>query len=466
MPSNKFNKLTKNIALITVGNFASRVLGFLLIPFYTAVLSTDEYGIADLISTTVSLLFPLFTAVICEAMMRFALEKKYDLKSVWNIGLLVWGIGFLMLLAVSPAIQLVRPLAPYAGYILLYYFTYSINFNASYFVRGVEKVKLYTISGILQTLLTIGLNLIFLLWLKIGLRGYLLSYIIANFLTSLFLICGAGIYRYRPSVPDRALLKEMLSFSIPLIPHQIGWWINKSADKYFILAICGSSINGLYSAAHKIPSVLYVLVSIFSSAWRISSVEDYGTEENVRFFNSVYDKYITVSIVGASFLIAVNKIMARVLYAKAFFIAYKYVPLLILAVLFNGLGEYVGSVYITYKRTKPMMVTTMISVAVNLCLNAVLIPWLGGMGAALATAIGFFALWVIRTVDSKRIIALKMNTANVAVCITLLVAQTLIWVLELPGSVWMNAAIFCVILYMRREMLTMVYERFCSRKRA
>lgn len=446
--------------MITIGNFASRVLGFLFIPFYTSVLTTDEYGIADLITTTVSLLFPLFTVVICEAMMRFALDKVYDKKKIWNIGVWVWGIGFIVLLIMSPLIHLIPTLSPYSTYLLLYYLSYSLNFNASYFVRGIEKVRLYAISGMLQTAFTVGLNLFFLLGLKMGLKGYLLSYIIANLFTSFVLIFGAKIYRYPLSVPDVRLLKEMLTFSVPLIPNQIGWWINKSADKYFLLAICGTSLTGIYSVAHKIPSILYVLISIFSSAWRISAVDEYGTEENVKFFNDIYNKYLTVSLVAASFLIVINKVIARFLYAKDFYSAYVYVPTLILAVLFNGLGEYLGSIYITYKRTRPLMVTTLIGALINILLNAILIPKYEGMGAAAATLIGFAALWIIRCIDSRKIMKLQIDIFNSASCIVLLLAQTIIWLTEFRYAFYVNIVFFLTIMYLRRDFVSIAIDRF------
>lgn len=457
--TDKYKKLKSNIVLITVGNFASKILGFLFIPLYTSVLTTSEYGVADLIVTTVSLLFPIFTLVICEAMMRFALENKDNQNDIWIVGLWVWAFGFLALLVLSPLLNYFQNLAPYKSLLLLYYVSYSLNFNASYFVRGIEKVKLYTVSGILQTFFTIVLNLVFLLGFRIGLSGYLLSYIISNFLTSLVLILGSGVYKTKLSPPKPRLLKEMLMFSIPLIPNQIGWLVNQSADKYFLLAICGTSVMGIYSVAHKIPSILYVLISIFSSAWRISSVDGYGTEENAKFYNTIYDKYMTVSFVAASCLISLNKILARLLYANDFYAAYAFVPTLILAVLFNGLGEFIGSIYITYKKTKSLMTTTLIGTAVNIALNMMLIPILGGIGAALATMIGFITLWAIRCFDSRKILKIKHDYVRSSVCILLLLIQTGIWLVEFPYALLANLVITGMVIYIRRDIVEIVIKK-------
>lgn len=459
MSTNKYKKLGTNIALITVGSFASRLLGFLFVPFYTSILTTDQFGIADLIATTVSLLFPIFTLVICEAMMRFALEKQYDNGKIWVVGVWVWAAGFLVLLLLSPLLKLFPVFSPYLNLLLLYYISYSISFNASYYVRGIENIKLYAASSVFQTVFTVGFNLLFLLWLKLGLEGYLLAYIMSNFLTAIILVFGARLYKVPLSFPDKALLTEMLAFSIPLIPHQIGWWINKSVDKYFLIALCGTSVTGLYSIAHKIPSILYVLISIFSSAWRISAVDEYGTEENVCFYNNIYDKYLTVSIVGASFLITVNKIIAHFLYAKEFYTAYIYVPFLILAVLFNGLGDFVGSIYITYKRTTPLMLTTLLGVLINIVLNALLIPHYKGIGASIATMVGFAALWLIRLINTRTTLPLEGNFSNTILCLCLLVIQAIIWLLDVGYSLYFNILASFAIVFLRKEIISIVFNK-------
>lgn len=459
MAHEQYKKLGSNLLFITIGNFASRILSFLLIPLYTSVLTTEEYGVADLVSTTVSLLFPIFTAVVCEAMMRYALGKEYDYDKIWNAGLWVWGVGFILFLALSPLINLVPSLSPQWIYLILYYFSYSLNFNASYFARGIEKVKLYAFAGIMQTVFTIGLNLLFLLVLKIGLKGYLLAFILANTFTAVLLVIGTRAYKYSIKKPDMALTKELLAFSIPLIPNQIGWWANKSADKFFLLAMCNSSLVGVYSVAHKIPSILYVLVSIFSSAWRISAMDQFGSEENRKFFSNVYDKFMTVSFVCASAIIVINKIVARFLYAKEFYAAHVYVPVLVLAVLFNGLGEYLSSIYITYKKTKPLMVTTMIGVLINVVLNALLIPIFGGIGAAIATMAGFAGLWVVRSIDSRKIMKLEFKLLTTVMCIVLLFAQTAIWIFEVPLAFYINLIIFAAIVFLRRDIVIILKER-------
>ena len=83
----KYKYLFKNIGILTVSNFASKIMIFLLVPLYTSVLTTAEYGIYDLIVSTVQLLFPMLTLNITDAVMRFSMDKSYSVNDVAVIGL-------------------------------------------------------------------------------------------------------------------------------------------------------------------------------------------------------------------------------------------------------------------------------------------------------------------------------------------------------------------------------------------
>ena len=84
---NRGKKLENNVILMTIGNIGSKILTFLLVPLYTSCLSSNDYGISDLILTTVSFLLPIFSIQISEALLRFALDKEIDDKQVFSIGL-------------------------------------------------------------------------------------------------------------------------------------------------------------------------------------------------------------------------------------------------------------------------------------------------------------------------------------------------------------------------------------------
>ena len=83
----KYKYLIKNIGLLTLSSFATKLLSFLLVPLYTSILSTTDYGTYDIFNTTVGVLLPILTLNIQDAVIRFALDKNYKNESIATIGL-------------------------------------------------------------------------------------------------------------------------------------------------------------------------------------------------------------------------------------------------------------------------------------------------------------------------------------------------------------------------------------------
>ena len=90
---NRYKKLTANTLILTIGTVGSKIIIFLMLPFYTNVLSTAEYGTLDLLLQTGSLLVPIFTIGIASSITRFGLDDEYDKKEVFTTGLLCYGLG-------------------------------------------------------------------------------------------------------------------------------------------------------------------------------------------------------------------------------------------------------------------------------------------------------------------------------------------------------------------------------------
>lgn len=83
----KYQYLFKNIGLLTVSNFGSKILVFLLLPIYTSVLTTKDYGTYDLFNTTISLLIPILTVNVSEGVLRFALDAQDNEKTLYSLGI-------------------------------------------------------------------------------------------------------------------------------------------------------------------------------------------------------------------------------------------------------------------------------------------------------------------------------------------------------------------------------------------
>lgn len=181
---------------MTVGQFSSKILSFLLIPLYTSILSTEEYGIYDIIVTTVTLLTPFLTLVISEAILRFAIDNDYDNRYVLTIGvtLVVLGSGVLILL--SPIFSFVGSIAKYRIWIVVFFFVMNLHTVLIQFLKGINKVTQYSIMGVISTMTTLSLNIYYLVIRNYGIVGYLLAATMSHLLVSLIIIIHNKLWTY------------------------------------------------------------------------------------------------------------------------------------------------------------------------------------------------------------------------------------------------------------------------------
>lgn len=455
---NKYSKLGKNVALITLGNFASKLLSYFMLPLYTAVLTTAEYGTADLMTTTINLLSPFFTLIISEAVMRFALDKGNDSRQVFSIGLLITVCGFVVMLVFSPCILLNTDLSPYYALFIMYYLVTTVHTLVSQFVKGIEKVTIYSLSGVIQTFAFVSLNILFLVVFKMGIKGYLLSLILASFTATLLLLGGTKACQYilPPQKIDRVLLKDMLYYSIPMIPNSLSWWVSNSSDKYMLSFFAGVGVTGIYSVSQRIPSLFAVISTIFIGAWQISAVEDFGSEESRKFYSDIYNKYSALNIIIVSALVFVSKYLGKLLFSNDFFEGWKYVPVLVFAFLFQAMANYLGTIYTSARQTKMLFISTLVAAFVNIGINALLIPQIGAQGAAIATLFSYLIVWGIRLYDTHKIIILTLNLKKDIISYLLIIGQIILILMDCLTGLVLAAGLFFIILFLNRNVIIVV----------
>lgn len=432
----KWINLFKNIGLMTVGNFASKIMNFILIPIYTAKLSTEEYGSADLIFTTLSLLIPILSLEINEAVLRFSLaEENENKQSIFTIGSLFSVLSFLVFLVLFPIGMIFEPFRRYAIYIILLYVSNLAYICLSQFAKGNKYVKEYSICGFINTVLVAGFNILFLVKFNLKVEGYLLAYVMGYAGAVLYLIiCLRKVIRWVPRRDiERENIIEMLKYSIPLIPNAVCWWINNAANKYVLAIFCSTAAAGVFSIAYKIPSLLSVVSTIFFSAWQISAVEDFGKKECQIFYNKVFRVFFVLNGAICIILIASSKLMAHFLYANDFFIAWKYSVILICAYFLNALATFLGTIYTTSKKTKMLLLSSLLAAITNIAFNLLLIPRFDAYGAAVATLISYLVVLIVRIYDTKKIMPMSFHKKECAFFIVLM-AVTVVVMLIKDGS--------------------------------
>lgn len=433
----KYKKLLSNTAILGIGTFGSKVLVFLLMPLYTAYLSSAQYGSADIISQSANLLMPLISLGICEAVFRFALDSEYDRSHVLSCGLTIIIAGAAVAYILFPLLNLIAYFEGYMWLIILYAFSANLHSLFAQYIRACGMTTFFAVQGIISTALTIALNILFLVVMNMGVLGYVLSVVISDFVVSVIIFAIAKLYRQiRFKKINFNVMRYMLKFSIPLIPTTVFWWITNVSDRYMIKGFIGDSVNGLYAAAFKIPTLLILLSGIFIEAWQFSAVTERDTEGrsgHIIFFGRVFNSFQGMLFMAGAFLIALSKIFSMVLFDSSYYTAWQYMPLLVAATVYSSIVTFLGSVYLVDKKSVQSLLTSMVGAVVNLVLNFILIPTsLGAIGAALATFFSYFVVFIIRAINTRRYIPFDLHIPKLVINTVIIGIQIAFINFELP----------------------------------
>lgn len=437
----KYKKLLSNTLILSIGTFSSKLLVYFLMPLYTAILSKEQYGTADLITNAANLLIPFCCIGITHGVFRFAADEEENNKVVFSSGVSVLLASSVIFLALSPLISFVPYFESYAWLIAFYVVSSNFHMLCKEYIRAKGHMKLYAFQGILGTALTIAFNLLFLIPMGLGVTGYVLSVAVADALGTVFLIVYAKLYKdFSFKLASKCKIKEMLKYSLPMMPTTVIWWITNVSDRFVVTYICGSGENGLYSAAYKIPTLIALVAGVFNEAWQLSAISESKDKDEVsKFFSAVFERYQAVLFLGCSMLIPFTQLATRLLLDDSYFSAWSFMPVLLVATVFSSLVTFIGTIYTVKKRTTMSLVSAAFGAALNIVLNFALIPSMGAQGAGIATAISYFAVFAFRAMHSKSFMPFDLKAYKLTLNTLIVIVQIVFMVLALPYNILVQA---------------------------
>lgn len=451
---NKYKKLAFNSFIFTIGNMGSKLISLFLVPLYTYYLTSGEYGTVDLISTTMSLLIPIFTVSIFDAVLRFVMDKNENPKIILNNALLVTLLGVIFAFLLYPIFKILLPFPNLMNYFYLFLLTQAINSTFLQFIRAIGKVKLFAGMGIVSALVISCSNIILIVILKLGSTGYLVSLILSDIVILTIMLFFGEIYKYISFKNfNWNLMKKMMFYSLPLIPNALMWWVMGVVDRYFITFYLGLASNGLYAVANKVPNLLSMVNSIFFQAWQMSAIEEANDDNKNKFFTTVFDVFSTSMIIASSILLVILKPLISTVISQEYFISWEYVPFLLLGVVFSSFSGFLGTNYIANKNTKGVFKTSVIGAIINVIGNVILIPRTGVNGASISTMISFFIVWIIRIFDTKKYVIIHINFWKMIINFGVLFVQISNLYMNYSYQIIINIILFFVLIIINRRVL-------------
>ncbi len=433
---NRTKKLLKNIILFAIGSFAPKFLSFFLVPVYTKFLSTEAYGVSDLLNTICSLMLPVLTLDISDSILIYTIERKsygkeksaplrYGLQIVLK-SLVFLGVIFIPIIILGNNLTLLL----YGGYIFSQYCISAIYSVFIAYLRGTDDIETVVFAGVINSFVTIISSIFFIVFLGFGLSGLLLANIFGGIIADFFIAIKIKVFKIYTS--KNSLLKDekeqMLRYSIPLIFSGLAWWINTSSDRLFVSVLIGTEINGIYAIANKIPTIINALHNIICQAMQLSVFTEIRSTDRERYLTRLYDMYSFSMNAACSILILLDKILAKFLFRGEFYVAWKYSPALLIAAVMYSVTGYLTTIYAAEKKTKLITKATIVGAGINFILNMLLIPKFGLYGAIVATVIGYAVICFSMLWKAKSTFSINFGIGKSLGAYLLLVFQ---WILIL-----------------------------------
>lgn len=416
--------LLSNTVIFALGGLAVKFVSLVLMPLYTSAMTAAEYGVAELLNSGIEIVLPLLSLGVIEALYRFSIDEDVDKRELLANSLAILGGGIAGAGALSVLAHAVWHYEHALAFFVLFA-TASIYKAMTQFARGLGHVRRYVLYGFVNALVLAGATYVLLVQLGAGVAGYLWSYSIGYLLAGAIAFVASGEYRFlAPFRLDGSLMRQMLVYSLPLVPNLLSWWIVSVSGRYVVLWGSGLAAAGLFTAASKIPSLINIVTSVFQQAWQYSAAREIGSPDSGPFFGRVLRGYSLVTLSMAGVVIAMTRPIARILLQAEFQEAWRYVPMLMLAAAFGVMSVFFGTCYQALKKSRMLMISTVIGAGVNLTLGVLLVPVLGPWGAGVAAVVSYCLVLVVRIRDIGARIDMPIHHVRIAYQLLLLTFVT------------------------------------------
>lgn len=407
---NQKKQLMKNTIIIAIGKLSTQIISYLLLPLYTSQLDPSEYGNYDFICTLSVFLCPIITLLMEESMFRYLIDadSKVQRKKIITQTIIYTFFGTVLFTIIAALIM---------GFGTDYtpmYITAIITFVISNILiglsnalsRGLGKIKLYSVSNFILGISTIILNIVFILALNAGAEGLLWANTIANAFTAIVILAILKLPKYIGKI-DKPLMKDMIKYSIPLVPNSISWSIINMSDRIILTQMVSSAANGIYAMANKFPNIINVLYGYFYTAWKESAAKIVKEDNKNQYYNSIYHDAKRFLYAITICLIAVMPFAFPIFINEAYDEAYVYIPIVMIATYYSNLSSFYGGIFSAYKDTKIMGTTTIVAAVINLVIDLLLVNWLKIYAACFSTLIANLIVYFYRKKKLKKYLKLK-----------------------------------------------------------
>lgn len=440
-------ELAKNTAILTFGKLCTQCISFLLLPLYTELLDTSEYGAFDLLVTYGTLFLPLINWQFDQGIFRFLLDCRSDRSKqteLFSTVLIANTIQSLIFSLIFSAIIIGIDLSH--GFFLLIYVVLHIYMALLLqFARGLGKSTVYAVASFISASATIIFNVVTLAYLHLGLRGLFSATLASQGLTILYLCIAVRPWKYfKITCVHQSTFSAVRKYSLPLIPNNLAWWVVNVSDRTILSYILGVSVNGIYTVANKFSNVFIQFYNIFNLSWTESVSLHYNDDDRDFFLSEMITTMYKLFSCACFGIVAVMPFIFPIMINERYADAYPQILILMYAMLFRVVVGLYSCIYIATKESQKIATTSFASAISNIVVHLILIRYIGLYAASISTLVAFGVMAVIRYRDINKKVRMRIASP---ILISSLILASVLGVTYYLGNTVINAVMLAVVCF-------------------
>lgn len=452
MKENK--RLFKNTIILGIGQFIPKFITLLTIPLLTKSFTTGDYGLYELILSFSSLALPILTLLIQQAVFRFLIEDdtiqtKKDIISNSFFFVLLTSFCYLFITNIISLFLFKKKFIYICIAIFIYVFESFYDLFGQ-IARALEKNIIYSIASIIFSILS-SLLIIFGYYVDfINIISVLVFIMISYLISTLYIFLKLRIYKYiNIKNIKKNFIFEMLKYSIPIIPSSISLWIVNLSDRLIITFFQGISLNGVYSAACKIPNLFGTIYGVFNLAWTETASRTIKNSDRNKYYSDMSNALLSFFCGCLMFAIIFGNLAFKLLIDNKFNDGINQLPFLFIGVVLSCLVSYYGGIYVALKKTKKVGISSIVGSIINIIINLLFINKYGIYAASISTVISFFIILVYRIIDIEKDIKIKYDSKSIFIGIVIIIVLLIFYYNNLLNNIFC----FCLV-----SLLSIIYN--------
>lgn len=396
----------------------SKVITLLLIPLYTSTLPTSDYGYYDLSITYVTLLTSFLYCDIWSSVMRIMrddLEGEAPWKAVVS-GWVIFGCSTTLYIIIAAVASMLIDI-PSLPLIIFYGVTMNMHSMFSCIARGMGNNVDFAVSGVVCTLVNVGLNLLLILVFRLGYQSLYVSYAVGFSVQCAYLFVRMSMWKHFVH-PSASQVKELLVYSAPLGINSVAYWLLTSLSRVAVSSILSLAANGVFAIGSKFGSTVTIATTCFTLAW-----QDIAFTKDMRppaFYSKAVTQYSGFLAACTAVLLPLISVLFPVLVGSGYRDAYSIVPSFLWIAVVSAVSTFVGNIFYVIKDTRTIGVSMVISCLINVVLVYPMTVAFGCIGANCSVLIAFVANIAIRIVILRKKIGLTVRLREILMSFVLL----------------------------------------------